>query len=86
MRVLAGELVSVYHDPVSADEEGVDLWIADNEGTREAQQCKGELAAKSARSMADLNSKGILAHLRTQLKRDDVHRFTLVSVTPATML
>lgn len=86
LHVLSGELVSVYHEPVGADEEGVDLWVVDNDGIKEAQQCKGELAAKNAWSIADLHGKGILGHLRTQLQRADVHRFALVSATPATML
>lgn len=86
LHIISGQLVSVYHEPVGADEEGVDLWVVDNDGLREAQQCKGELAAKSAWSMADLHEKGILEHLRTQLERADIHHFTLVSSTPATML
>lgn len=86
LHVLSGELVSVYHEPVGADEEGVDLWVVNNKGLKEAQQCKGELGAKSAWSMADLHAKGILDNLRNQLQRNDVHRFGLVSATPATML
>ncbi|MFV1968215.1 MAG: hypothetical protein ACC628_22560 [Pirellulaceae bacterium] len=86
LHVLPGGIVSVYHEPVGDDEEGVDLWIETRDGRREAQQCKGELAAKSAWSMADLNTKGILAHLKTQLERDDIHSFALVSATPAPML
>lgn len=48
VHVLCGELVSVYHEPVGADEEGVDLWVVNNDGMKEAQQCKGELAVKNA--------------------------------------
>ena len=84
--VLSGELVSVYHEPVEEDEEGVDLWVVNPDGSREAQQCKAELAAKSVWSMADLNGKDILEHFKIQLQRDDVHRVALVSATPATML
>ena len=86
LHVLSGELVSVYHEPVGTDEEGVDVWIETDDGLREAQQCKGELAAKAAWSMADMNGKGILSRLKNQLERDAAHRFSLVSATPAPML
>lgn len=83
LAVIAGELKSVTLESVGKDEEGVDLWLDRNDGRREAQQCKGELAAKSSWKIADIEQKGILQHLRNQLAQSKNHEFSLVSSTPA---
>lgn len=84
--VLGGRLRTITLETVGDDEHGVDLWVESNDGTRDGQQCKGEHGTKSQWSMADLNSKGILEHLRFQLNRNGKHRFTLVSSVHARSL
>ncbi|MEM8671189.1 MAG: hypothetical protein AAGG48_26945 [Planctomycetota bacterium] len=70
-------------EAVGDDEQGVDVWVERNNGAREAQQCKAENGSRSHWSLKDLNRRGVLEHLRTQLDRDQRHRFTFVSSSPA---
>lgn len=81
--LLAGQIRSIKYEPVGLDEKGVDLWITRTDGQREAQQCKGEQSIRPEWSMADLDRRGILSHLREQLQRNGSHEFALVSATPA---
>ena len=84
--LLSERLTSISLESVGDDETGVDLWITRLDGTREAQQCKAENGTKFNWSLNDLNSRGVLAHLKMQLQRDCLHRFTFVSGTPANQL
>lgn len=83
LQVMVGELRSVTVEAVGDDEEGVDLWVERNDERREAQQCKGALAAKAMWTVSDLQQKGILLHLRDQLTRNEMNEFCVVSATPA---
>jgi hypothetical protein len=84
--LLNEQVRSVTLESIGDDEAGVDLWIARNDGTREAQQCKAENGTKSLWSLNDLKRRGVLDYLRFQLERDPSHRFMLVSGSPAPQL
>lgn len=81
--LLNEQIRSVTLESVGDDEAGVDLWVERNDGGREAQQCKAENGSKRHWSLADLKSRGVLGHLRSQLERDSRFEFTLVSGSPA---
>ncbi|MGZ0166939.1 MAG: hypothetical protein ACKVII_23695 [Planctomycetales bacterium] len=81
--LLNEQVRSVTLESVGDDEAGVDLWIERNDGGRKAQQCKAENGSKRHWSLADLKSRGVLGHLRSQLERDSRFEFTLVSGSPA---
>jgi hypothetical protein len=84
--VLGGRRHTITLEAIGDDEKGVDLWVEMNDGKRNAQQCKGSLGSKNHWSMASLNSKGILSHLRYQIERDEKHTYTLVSAVSAQSL
>lgn len=84
--LLNEQLRSVKLEAVGDDEAGVDLWIERNDEKREAQQCKAENGTKANWTLNDLKNRGVLDHLRTQLDRDPLHRFTFVSSSPAPQL
>src|SRR5436309_106889 len=77
--VLDGQLVSLTVEAVGDDEQGVDLWLAHPDGTREAQQCKRKNRNKGRWGIGELRIQGVLGHLAHQLRRNVRHRFTLVS-------
>ncbi len=83
LHVLAGSLKSVEIEPLGEAEEGVDLWVVYADGQQEAQQCKRGNASKGSWSVADLRSRGVLRHLRDQLRRDSSFRYAFISGDPA---
>lgn len=83
LRVLNGDLKSVEIEPLGDEEQGVDLWIVRNSGEREAQQCKRGNASRGTWSIADLESRRILIHLKKQLDRHQGCQFRFISGDPA---
>lgn len=86
LRLLNEELVDVTVEAVGDDEAGVDLWLTYHDGHRQAQQCKARNGSHESWSVADLNSRGILAAMKSQLDREPSHEFALVSAIPATVI
>ena len=86
LHLLKEDIRSITVEAIGDDEEGVDLWIERKDGIRQAQQCKIENSSKPDWSMADLNRRGILPRIKSQLMRDPNYEFALISGTPANML
>jgi hypothetical protein len=61
------------------DEQGVDIWVGQKDGIREAQQCKGRNSSKEYWDYGTANAKEIFAKWKFQLKRDDSNTVSLVS-------
>ncbi|MDD5681251.1 MAG: hypothetical protein PHI59_08450, partial [Candidatus Omnitrophica bacterium] len=70
---------SVTIEAIGDDEHGVDLWIQQNDGTREAHQCKARNGSKEYWSVTDLSNRGVLQNLKSQLSRDPSYKFIFVS-------
>jgi hypothetical protein len=85
LRLLDEEIRSVMVEAIGDDEQGVDLWIEQNDGVRHAQQCKARNGSKEFWSIGDLKAKGILKHVQFQLDADLKHEFTFVSAVGATL-
>ena len=79
VRLLADEARSVTIESVGDDEDGVDLWVVETDGTREAQQCKRENEIRGKWLISDLHRRSVLKRLRFQLDRDSASRVALVS-------
>lgn len=79
LNLLAEEVHSVTIEAIGDDEIGVDLWVQQKDGTREAQQCKARNGSKEFWSITDFSNRGVLQKLQFQLDRDLSHKFIFVS-------
>lgn len=86
LRLLNEQLRSVIVEAVGDDQQGVDLVVETKDDKRQYQQCKARNACKEHWTFGDLNSRGILAHMKFQLDRSREHEFALVTGVPASML
>lgn len=73
-------------EALGEDEAGVDLWVVDNEGNREGQQCKGRNASEDCWTYSSINEKGLWNVWKQQLDRDDNICVSLVSPLAFTAL
>ncbi|WP_458408234.1 hypothetical protein [Anaerotignum sp.] len=79
LEVCQEKIEYVLLEAIGEDEEGVDLWIGYNDGTREGQQCKGRNASKEYWDYGSLNQKGIVDKWKNQLENNKLNRVSLVS-------
>ncbi|MFH1338920.1 MAG: hypothetical protein ABIH40_03670 [Candidatus Omnitrophota bacterium] len=79
LSLLNEKISSVTIEAIGDDERGVDLWVQQNDGTREAQQCKARNANKESWSVVDLKNRGVLQNLKFQLSRDPNYKFVFIS-------
>lgn len=73
-------------EAIGDDERGVDLWISNNDGTREGQQCKARNASKEYWEYNSIKSRGIIKTWKNQLERNDNNKVSLVSPLSFTLL
>lgn len=73
------KILSITVEAIGDDERGVDLWIVENNGVRQAHQCKARNGSKEYWDIGDLASRGVLGSLKYQLDRDPTHKFFFVS-------
>jgi hypothetical protein len=83
LRLLNEEIRSVTIEAIGDDEKGIDLWVEDTNGFRQAQQCKARNSSNEFWPIRDLKARGIFDSIRFQLGRDSRHEFILVSGVPA---
>lgn len=79
LSLLEEKVQSVTIEGIGDNEQGVDLWIIERNGVRQAQQCKARNASKEFWSISDLIARGVLSNIRFQLDRDPAHEFAFVS-------
>jgi hypothetical protein len=77
--LLEEKIQSVTIEAIGDDEQGVDLWIVQKHGVRQAQQCKARNASKEYWPISDLIARGVLSKIQFQLDRDTNHEFAFVS-------
>jgi hypothetical protein len=75
MTVLEERIESVTLEALGDDEKGVDVWIFNNDGTREAQQCKGRNGSREAWNQRD---ESIDAQLRAAEEFAKANNFSIV--------
>jgi hypothetical protein len=83
LRLLAEEVVGVQLEALGDDERGVDVWVTQRDGTRDAQQCKRKNRSSGKWGIGELTRQDVLKYLADQLGRNPTARFTLVSGHPA---
>ncbi|MBP7764389.1 MAG: hypothetical protein KA113_04290 [Syntrophaceae bacterium] len=83
LRLLNEEIQSVTIEAIGDDEKGVDLWIGQNNGLRQAQQCKARNRSEESWSINDLKSRNIFNHAKFQLDNNANSTFAFVSAVAA---
>ena len=79
LSLLKEKIRSITVEAIGDDERGVDLWITQKDGVRQAHQCKARNASEEYWSIGALAARGILQNLKYQLDRDPDHQFFFVS-------
>lgn len=86
LQVIEEKIQYVMIEAIGEDEEGVDLWIGNLDGSREGQQCKGRYGSEDVWTYGTLNAKGIWEKWKKQLSREDKVNVALVSPLSFTQL
>ncbi len=84
--VLDERLDYITLEALGDDERGVDIWVGQKNGIREAQQCKGRNSSKEYWDYGTANAKGIFAKWKFQLERNESNTVSLVSPLAFTLL
>lgn len=84
--VIEEKLACVILEALGKDESGVDLWVIDNDGNKEGQQCKGRDGSEEHWTFASINEKGLWNIWKRQLDRNDNISVSLVSPLAFTLL
>ncbi len=79
LRVIDEEIYSVTLEALGDDEKGTDIWIVNNNGIREGQQCKGRNGNNDKWTMGAINKYSILDTWKFQLERDSNNCVSIVS-------
>lgn len=79
LRVINEDIYSVTLEAVGDDEIGTDIWVVNNNGTREAQQCKGRNVNNDEWTIGAINKYSILKNWKIQLERDSNICVSIVS-------
>lgn len=86
LKVLDEKFDYVVLEALGDDEQGVDIWIGQKNGSREGQQCKGRNGSKECWDYGTANAKGIFTNWKYQLDRDESNTVALVSPLNFTFL
>lgn len=86
LKLIEEEVSSITIEPVGDEEEGVDLWVKNKDGSRECYQCKGRNASNENWRMGDLAAKGLFSKAKKQLDADINISYHFVSPLTNTML
>ena len=84
--VIEEKIACVILEALGKDESGVDLWVVDNDGNKEGQQCKGRDGSEEHWTFASINEKGLWNTWKQQLDRKDNISVSLVSPLAFTLL
>lgn len=86
LRLIKEEISSITLEGVGKEEEGIDLWIRNNDGSKICSQCKGRNASKEYWTIGDLGAKGIFQKAKKQLDSSDKINYQFVSAVNSMML
>lgn len=80
------KISSVTLEAIGKDEEGIDIWIENKDGTREGQQCKGRCGSDENWKFSTAKEKGIWSNWKKQLDRSYSIHVSLISPLAFTKL
>ena len=79
LRVIGEEIYSIIIEATGDDEKGIDIWIVNNDGTREGQQCKGRNLSNDKWTIGAIKKYNILDIWKFHLDRDNNNYVSMVS-------
>lgn len=86
LRLIKEEISSLTLEAIGKEEEGIDLWIRNNDGSQICSQCKARNGSKEYWSIGDLGAKGIFQKAKKQLDSSDKINYQFVSAVNSMML
>lgn len=86
LRLIKEEISSITLEGVGKEEEGIDLWIRNNDGSKICSQCKGRNGSKEYWNVGDLGAKGIFQKAKKQLDSSENITYQFVSAVNSMML
>lgn len=86
LRVLEEKIKYIVLEATGDDEKGIDVWVGQNNGIREGQQCKGRNGEKEYWDYGSINARGIIQNWKIQLDSDETKTVSLVSPLAFTVL
>ncbi|MED0773813.1 hypothetical protein [Bacillus siamensis] len=86
LRLIKEEISSIILEGIGEEEEGIDLWIRNNDRSKICSQCKGRNASKEYWTIGDLGAKGIFQKAKKQLDSSDKISYQFVSAVNSMML
>ncbi|WP_121615792.1 hypothetical protein [Virgibacillus halodenitrificans] len=86
LHLIKEDIASITLESIGEEEEGIDLWIENKDGTQICSQCKGRNASKEYWTIGDLGAKGIFQKAKKQLDSSDKINYQFVSAVNSVML
>lgn len=86
LRLLNEEIASVTIEAIGEEEEGVDLWITNSDGSKECHQCKARNASKEYWDLSDLAARKIFQRAKKQLDSNKDISYYLISAVAGMIL
>lgn len=86
LNLIREEITSITLEAIGEKEEGIDLWIRNNDGNQIGSQCKGRNKSKEYWSINDLGANGILQKAKKQLDSNEKVSYYFVSAVNCMML
>ena len=86
LRLINEEIASITVEAIGGEEEGVDLWIKNLDGSRECHQCKARNASKEYWDLSDMAARGIFEKAKKQLDFNKEVTFYLISSVAGVMI
>lgn len=86
LRLIKEEIASVTVEAIGEEEEGIDLWIKNIDGSLECHQCKARNGSKEYWDLGDLSARGIFKKAKQQLDSNKNVTYSLISAVAGMML
>ncbi|MFC3040410.1 hypothetical protein ACFOGI_09080 [Virgibacillus xinjiangensis] len=86
LHLIKEDIASITLEAVGEEEEGIDLWVRNKDGTQMCSQCKGRNGSKEYWTVGDLGAKGIFQKAKKQLDSSEKVTYQFVSAVNSMML
>lgn len=86
LRLIKEDITSITLEAIGVEEEGIDLWIKNKNGSRICSQCKARNGSKEYWDVSDLGSRGIFEKAKKQLDSSGKVTYQFVSAVNCMML
>lgn len=84
--VIEEEISYIILEDIGDNEQGIDLWVCNKDGSMEGQQCKGRNASKENWTFSDASNHNIFVNWKKHLDSNETNSVSLVSPISFTLL